>query len=325
MGPEATDYLERLLKPGEKVDLEYDIEREDRYGRTLAGVFKDDLFVNSAIAAAGLGVAVKYEPNVKFYDEVLAAEQKAVDAGEGLFDPSVECTIPAQLDEADTAAIVLARGGYGITRLLEELEWSTFTRAPKWIVGFSDGTALLTTACAHSVCSLHASNVNGLASAASVDRAAWLDALEGRALVSWDLHATVGQPARSIRGTTFGGNLSLLAALAAHGRLTPPADAVWIVEDVTERPYRLDRMATSLRPFVRNARAVVLGEYVGCEPGPDGISAHQALCAAWGDLGVPLVWGAPSGHGARNAPWPLGAAVCVKLDAGRARIEFRRP
>ena len=229
------------------------------------------------------------------------------------------------LDEPDTAAIVLARGGYGITRLLEELEWSTFTRAPKWIVGFSDGTALLTTACAHSVCSLHASNVNGLASAASVDRAAWLDALEGRALVSWDLHATVGQPARSIRGTAFGGNLSLLAALAAHGRLTPPADAVWIVEDVTERPYRLDRMATSLRPFVRNARAVVLGEYVGCEPGPDGISAHQALCAAWGDLGVPLVWGAPSGHGARNAPWPLGAAVCVKLDAGRARIEFRRP
>ncbi len=103
MGPEATDYLERLLKPGEKVDLEYDIEREDRYGRTLAGVFKDDVFVNSAIAAAGLGVAVKYEPNVKFYDEVLAAEQKAVDAGEGLFDPSVECTIPAQLDEADTA------------------------------------------------------------------------------------------------------------------------------------------------------------------------------------------------------------------------------
>ncbi|WPR66210.1 thermonuclease family protein [Glutamicibacter protophormiae] len=103
MGPEATDYLSSLLRPGEKVDLEYDVEREDRYGRTLAGVFKDDLFVNSAIAAAGLGVAVKYAPNVKFYDEVLAAEQQAADAGEGLFSPAVDCTIPAQLDEADTA------------------------------------------------------------------------------------------------------------------------------------------------------------------------------------------------------------------------------
>ena len=103
MGPEATDYLSSLLRPGEKVDLEYDVEREDRYGRTLAGVFKDDLFVNSAIAAAGLGVAVKYAPNVKFYDEVLAAEQQAADTGEGLFSPAVDCTIPAQLDEAGTA------------------------------------------------------------------------------------------------------------------------------------------------------------------------------------------------------------------------------
>ncbi|MFJ2617791.1 thermonuclease family protein [Glutamicibacter sp. NPDC087344] len=103
MGPEATDYLTTLLHPGDKVDLEYDIEREDHYGRVLAGVFKDDLFVNGAIAAAGLGVAVKYEPNVKFYDDVLAAEQEAAATGEGLFDPAVECTIPAQLEGANTA------------------------------------------------------------------------------------------------------------------------------------------------------------------------------------------------------------------------------
>lgn len=96
MGPEATDMLEGLLEPGDRVKLEYDLERTDRYGRTLAGVFKDDSLVNADLARAGLGVAVVFEPNRKFYDEVLQAQQEAEAAGDGLFDPQIDCTLPAQ-------------------------------------------------------------------------------------------------------------------------------------------------------------------------------------------------------------------------------------
>lgn len=103
LGPEATDFLESLLPVGAEVELEYDIEREDRYGRTLAGVFRADSLVNAEIAAAGLGIAVVYEPNRKFYDEVKAAESQAEDRGDGLFDPSVECSVPAQLDQLEDA------------------------------------------------------------------------------------------------------------------------------------------------------------------------------------------------------------------------------
>ena len=103
MGPEASDHLKSLLAPGDKVDLEYDVERTDKYGRTLAGVYKDESLVNADIAAAGLGIAVKYEPNVRFYDEVLQAQNEAATKAAGLFDPSAECTIPAQLQEATQA------------------------------------------------------------------------------------------------------------------------------------------------------------------------------------------------------------------------------
>lgn len=96
MGPEATEMLEDLLKPGDRVRLEYDIDRTDRYGRTLAGVFKDDSLVNADLAREGLGVAVVFEPNRKFYDEVLEAQQEAEAAGDGLFDPQIDCTLPAQ-------------------------------------------------------------------------------------------------------------------------------------------------------------------------------------------------------------------------------------
>ncbi|MGM7666621.1 thermonuclease family protein [Microbacterium sp. A93] len=98
LGPEATDFLEDLLAPGDRIELVYDVERTDRYDRTLAGVYKDESLVNADIAEAGLGVAVLYEPNDRFYQEVLDAQARAVEAGEGLHDPQVECTLPALAD-----------------------------------------------------------------------------------------------------------------------------------------------------------------------------------------------------------------------------------
>ncbi len=229
--------------------------------------------------------------------------------------------LQSALDEEGTDAIVMARGGYGITRLLEQLDWRRFAARPKWIVGFSDATALHLAASDVGVCSLHASNVNGLASAASLDRDAWLRALEGHA--AREMVGLRGSAVGEFSGPAFGGNLALLQALAAQGRLAPPAGAIWFVEDIGERPYRLDRMAYSLRAQARTAAAIVLGEFVGCQPGPDEISAHSALVSAWGDLGVPLVYGAPFGHGVRNTPLVMGARVQVRIaPCGGASVQL---
>ncbi len=95
LGPEATDFLEGLLAPGDRIELVYDVERTDRYDRTLAGVYKGEDLVNAAIAEAGLGVAVLFEPNDRFYQEVLDAQSRAEEAGRGLHDPQVDCTLPA--------------------------------------------------------------------------------------------------------------------------------------------------------------------------------------------------------------------------------------
>lgn len=96
LGAEATDYTKSLLAPGDRIELAYDVQRLDPYGRTLAGVYKDGSLVNADIAAAGLGVAVLFEPNERFYPEVLAAEQRAQEASEGLYSAAIDCTIPAR-------------------------------------------------------------------------------------------------------------------------------------------------------------------------------------------------------------------------------------
>lgn len=108
LGPEATTFLERKLPEGTAVTLEYDVEKTDKFGRTLAGVFlPNGEFVNEEIARAGLGTAVVFEPNSKFYQRVLNAQNSAVNTAVGLFDSTVACSVPAQvkaLDEALAAA-----------------------------------------------------------------------------------------------------------------------------------------------------------------------------------------------------------------------------
>lgn len=100
LGPEATEFLQEQLPVSQEIDLEFDQERTDRYDRVLAGVFKDGELINAEIARAGLGVAVSYGSNTRFYPEVQSAQQEAETNGAGLFDESVDCTVAAALSEA---------------------------------------------------------------------------------------------------------------------------------------------------------------------------------------------------------------------------------
>ncbi len=146
--------------------------------------------------------------------------------------------------DGDVKAVVAARGGYGALRMLDDTPWDALARKPKWVVGFSDVTALHAMAWRAGVASVHGPNVTGLGNGTSVDaRAAWLAALErpssGRA---WSaLRVLHRGPLRAeVSGPLVGGNLSLVHSLAAAGRLTFPEGAVLALEDVGEAPYRIE-------------------------------------------------------------------------------------
>lgn len=103
-GPEAAALLESLLEEGDHVTLQYDEERYDRFHRTLAGVFEGATLVNAEIARAGLGVPVVFEPNRRFYDEVLAAWNEAEEDGAGLNQPGLDCSLPVMAEQAPAGA-----------------------------------------------------------------------------------------------------------------------------------------------------------------------------------------------------------------------------
>jgi len=261
---------------------------------------------------AGLGwLAQRYRVRVRA--DVLSREgylaggdaRRAAELASALADPEVR-------------AIFCARGGYGVTRVLDGLPWADFARRPSWLVGFSDITALHLEAQRRGVVSLHAANVTGLGRATPWERARLMAVLERGAGEVWDdltvVHAGRARGGARASGPAVGGNLTMLATQAAAGRLALPSGAVLFLEDVTERPYRLDRMLTSLRTSgaLRDLSAVVLGDFTECAPGPDGVTVEAVLAERTADLGVPVVAGAPFGHGVRNRPIPFGFVASLE-------------
>lgn len=231
--------------------------------------------------------------------------------------------LQAALSDPEVKAVIAARGGYGLSRIAHRLDWAAFRDRPRWIVGFSDVTALHVEAARVGVMSMHASHVSELGRAHQALREGMIRALE-QPLASRRWAGLTAVTSGRAEGMWFGGNLALLHACAAAGRLRVPKGAVVLLEDVTERPYRIDRMLTTLLEggAFDEAAAFVVGELVGCEPGRDGVRAEEVIAERLGGRGVPVVLGAPVGHGRVNEPVPLGAHVVVDASPGGATVRF---
>lgn len=218
------------------------------------------------------------------------------------------------LVDPEVKAVVCARGGYGAMRVLDAMPWEDFAVRPRWIVGFSDVTALHAAAWARGIASVHGPNVTGLGrDATPAMRARWIGCVEHpRSQGRWDgLH--VVHPGQA-RGVVVGGNLSLVHAMAAAGRLVVPDGAIVVLEDVTEAPYRVDRMLTSLMlgGHLARASAIVFGGFDRCNPGADGRTVEEVLAERTTELRIPVLAGAPFGHGLRNEAFVLGADARVE-------------
>ncbi len=226
------------------------------------------------------------------------------------------------IEEPEVRAVVAMRGGYGLHHIAHLPDWNAFARCPKWIVGFSDVTALHVEATRAGVMSLHAPMVALLGRGCHADRSRWVSAIEEPCDQRCWSDLQVFHEG-SARGTLFGGNLTVLHACAASGRLRVPERAILLLEDVTERPYRLDRMLTTLivGGHLERVRGVVLGEFTDCHPGADGVRAERVLRDVLAPLGVPVVAGLPVGHGMRNEPIVIGASA--SLEANGAGGELR--
>lgn len=227
--------------------------------------------------------------------------------------------------DPDVSAVMPARGGYGTQRVLDLLDWRRLAEAdPKWLIGFSDVTALHAAAQTHlGLATVHGHVVTSLggASAASADGLRHLlmrpetvhELFEGS-----DIEVVV--PGRAV-GVLTGGNLAMLASDVGTLSSRSARGGIVILEDVDEPPYRIDRLLTQLlrAGWFDGVRGLVVGAFTDCGPREEvGAVLRERLAP----LGVPMVSGFETGHIDTMVSVPLGVPAALDTDARSLRLTW---
>jgi muramoyltetrapeptide carboxypeptidase len=218
--------------------------------------------------------------------------------------------------DPDVRAVICARGGYGTMRMVDLLDWEEMAAAgPKVFTGSSDITALHTAIGDRlGVVTLFSPITAG----PSFDETAqkYLRAMlfepESALSITGPTVATMNHG--SATGMLVGGNLSLLSGCV--GAAAPPPDgAIVLLEDVTEEPYRLDRMLTQLlrAGWFTGVAGIALGSWTDCGEPSD---VYTVVADLLGGLGIPMVWELGFGHIPGQLTIPLGVEATLDADAG---------
>jgi muramoyltetrapeptide carboxypeptidase len=214
-------------------------------------------------------------------------------------------------------AILCARGGYGSTRLLENWDWERAGEPKKWVIGFSDATGLLWSLAAAGIAGIHAAVLTTLAAEPDWSLQRLFDCLAGRSLAPLSGRGWGGGKAC---GWLLPANLTVATHLLGTPLQPPLEGTILAFEDVTEAPYRIDRLLTQWRMTgaFRGVRGIALGRFSRCDPpfGSQSWTVAEVLQDRLEDLGIPIVSDLPFGHDGVNAALPVGCPVVLDSDSG---------
>lgn len=224
------------------------------------------------------------------------------------------------------AGLIAVRGGYGSAQLLPLLDRDTLRRRPKVVLGSSDLTSLLNFLTLHcGVVGFHGPMVTTMAGGlAGYDKRTLIghlmqaypygDVMLDRVDVLKGGHA---------RGPLFGGTLTqLVSSLGTSFPFEPPPGCVLLLDDVGERPYRIDRMLTQLQQagVLARASAVLCTEFPDCDEPGGIVTARSILPSLLAEIDGPVLFGVPTGHTVYPmVTLPLGVEVTVSTTP-KARV-----
>ena len=278
-----------------------------------ASSFAVDEFHAGLAELSALGFAPEYEPSV-FDRAVYTAGTPEARAGalrRAWADPGI-------------AGIVTARGGYGSVQLLPLLRTSDFDGPAKVFVGYSDNTSLmswLTLSCG--VVTFHGPMIDRRLSRgdAGYDRDTFLRSVSRAAPIGpiTHPHVEVVRPGEAT-GMVVGGTMTNLAAsLGTPYAFAPPEGSVLFLDEIGERPYRVDRLFTQLQQagIIARAGAIVFNELPGCDEPAGRPVIRDVVDHLVANFPGPVLFGLPSGHtSSPTLTIPFG--VTARVDTGTA-------
>ncbi|MBQ1698801.1 MAG: LD-carboxypeptidase [Bacteroidales bacterium] len=225
------------------------------------------------------------------------------------------------LDDDEIRAIFMARGGYGAAQLLPCLDWRKMKQAPKWIVGYSDVTALHIYVNNMGIASIQGPMMRGFNKDATSVNALKAMIFGEKADIEIPYNDDCIQG--SATGRIVGGNLSLIYAMSGTAFDLNTSNSILFIEDTGEANYSVDRMLLSLQQSgkLQNVKGIIVGEFSGGSQGSD-LPLNEIIRKYVGKLNIPVVYGVLSGHDTVNLPIMFGREATITVDGTTAKIEF---
>ncbi|MDP4263041.1 MAG: LD-carboxypeptidase [Bacteroidota bacterium] len=228
------------------------------------------------------------------------------------------------IDDDEVKAILCARGGYGMTRIIDKISFKKFKKNPKWIIGYSDITVLHSHLYAnYYISSLHAPMAAAFNGAGYINRfvQSLRNALEGKkAKYTADPHE-FNKKGEAI-GELAGGNLSLLAHLVGTDSDSKTRGRILFIEDIGEYLYNIDRMLYQLKRSGKLSKlaGLIVGGFTDMKDTerPFGQTAYEIIRDAVSEYDYPVCFGFPVSHGKENYALKIG--VGYKLRVGKSKV-----
>lgn len=272
-----------------------------------ASSFKQDELVAGAAELARLGYEPVYDERVFEKAPFVAgrAETRAAEIHDAWRDPTIR-------------AAIAIRGGYGSAQLLPLLDTGLMRQARKPFIGYSDITALLTLHLQHGLTSFHGAMIAhriARGAAGYDERSLWAAVTQAEPVGELAPPGLEVVTSGEVRGTLVGGTLTqLVSLLGTPWAYMPPDGCILFIEDVAERPYRIDRMLTQLDQagVLAKAAALVFGEFPGCGEPDSELKALHVVESFAARFHGPVLFGFPSGHTA-GPTWTLPLGVKARV------------
>ncbi|MCH5345884.1 MAG: LD-carboxypeptidase [Muribaculaceae bacterium] len=238
-------------------------------------------------------------------------EQRAADLEQAFADPS-------------TRAILCSRGGYGVVHLLERLSRLNLRHDPKWVIGYSDISALHGLMASQGIASIHSPMAKHIADnrGGDEDTAALFNILHGRGNTFTAPANPLNRLGR-VTGTLYGGNLAVLTGLIGTPYDILRPDTILFIEDVSEPIYKIERMMYSLRlsGVLARLKGLIVGRFTEYSPDFDHETMEQMIARVIDGYNYPVMFEAPVGHVDHNVPLIEGVSVTLDVTALGATIE----
>ena len=230
------------------------------------------------------------------------------------------------LDDPKIKAIWCARGGYGTVRIIDKLDFSSFKKNPKWIVGYSDVTVLHSHIHNLGVETLHGQMCLEIENKTTETAESIRKVLFGEDYNIEIENTNSHDSLRILKGELIGGNLSVLYSLCGSASEMDTNGKILFIEDLDEMLYHIDRMMMNLKrsDYLKNLKALIIGGMTEMKDNKVyfGKTAEEIILGLVKEYGYPVILNFPAGHIKDNRALILGRKVELKISENKITLNF---